>query len=1072
MVGSTIGTTSEPGERYRGIPLPGSSSSESVWYRWVAPSNGFFSFFADGASLLELYQGDTFNESNLLAAGANPHIVLVTGGTEYRLAVVSGDRFTLQIRPARRPANDNFSNRQVISGLLVGFGVNAQDATAEPGEPPFQAYYPARRSVWFSWTAPTNGGYLLRSTNYDRPRISVYRGDALTALTLIASGQESFGVEFTARAATTYQIAVEPDSHYGYYGYSAELGLELSYRPPPRNDDFANRLRLAGATVSITASNVGATLEPGEPFNSTYAGGQTVWWTWRAPRTGRATFAVNLGAILTLYTGSWPTRLIPLTDTNDFAAEHNVPVQAGVDYQISVDRSIWSSSGQFQLGIRYTTAPANDNFAQRKSFTDVAAGELAGGSLETGEPPISESRWNSSMWWTWTAPSNAIYRFESDYFDGSIEVFTGNTLAELQELPSSRYEKHVQVKAGTHYVIRVVGRATAAPYTLKATLIPPPANDNFADRVRLAGTNISITAANVGATHEPGETFNPDRAGGQTVWWTWQASQTGRATFALKNFSGVLNLYTGTELAGLTSRTDTNVIRQEYNIPVEAGVDYQISVDRVDWYDSGQFDLSIRYTSTPPNDDFTQRQPFIDLGSGNLEGGSVEADEPEISASEWTSSVWWAWTAPSNGTYRFEATAEPYFYGDIELFTGDTLAELIRVDQERSSSNFRIHVRVTAETTYAVRVVGSGTGSSYTLTATFVPAPVNDHASEYNLPVQVGVDYQVSVDRLAWYRTGEFDLSIRYTSIPVNDDFARRQPFTNLATGELEGASLEADEYAFESSIWNASVWWIWTAPSNGYCRFEAKSQAYPYPENSISLLSGDRLADLEYMQADPSHPNSYIYVQVTAGTTYMVRVAGSGTSPAYTLTAAFAPAPVNDNFAERLPLTGTNISVVGSNRTATAQAGESEHKDTTARKSVWWSWTAPSSGSVLIALPQYSHHRIAIYTGDVLESLQAVSDGDGTARFDAVRGSTYQVAIDTARWSMDGSDEFTWSLILQEQTPPVPLLIPAGIGALGIVETSTNLVDWVPYTNAPVNPSDFRIVPSTNEPYRFFRMR
>jgi hypothetical protein len=60
----------------------------------------------------------------------------------------------------------------------------------------------------------------------------------------------------------------------------------------------------------------------------------------------------------------------------------------------------------------------------------------------------------------------------------------------------------------------------------------------------------------------------------------------------------------------------------------------------------------------------------------------------------------------------------------------------------------------------------------------------------------------------------------------------------------------------------------------------------------------------------------------------------------------------------------------------------------------------------------------------------------------------------------------------LQEQTPPVPLLIPAGIGALGIVETSTNLVDWVPYTNAPVNPSDFRIVPSTNEPYRFFRMR
>lgn len=53
-------------------------------------------------------------------------------------------------------------------------------------------------------------------------------------------------------------------------------------RGAPPNDDFADAATMAGLPVTVTASNDGATSEPGEPW----AGNGTLWWRWTAPVSG------------------------------------------------------------------------------------------------------------------------------------------------------------------------------------------------------------------------------------------------------------------------------------------------------------------------------------------------------------------------------------------------------------------------------------------------------------------------------------------------------------------------------------------------------------------------------------------------------------------------------------------------------------------------------------------------------------------------------------------------------------------------------------------------------------------
>ncbi len=60
--------------------------------------------------------------------------------------------------------------------------------------------------------------------------------------------------------------------------------------PPPANDDFASARELSGASGSVVGTNVGATLESGEPNIGDNPGGASVWYEWTAPASGAVEF--------------------------------------------------------------------------------------------------------------------------------------------------------------------------------------------------------------------------------------------------------------------------------------------------------------------------------------------------------------------------------------------------------------------------------------------------------------------------------------------------------------------------------------------------------------------------------------------------------------------------------------------------------------------------------------------------------------------------------------------------------------------------------------------------------------
>lgn len=145
-----------------------------------------------------------------------------------------------------------------------------------------------------------------------------------------------------------------------------------------------------------------------------------------------------------------------------------------------------------------------------------------------------------------------------------------------------------------------------------------------------------------------------------------------------------------------------------------------------------------------------------------------------------------------------------------------------------------------------------------------------------------------------------------------------------------------------------------------------------------------------------------------TIGTTfyYFVEAAvdGAGARPsAYSAYATgMRPLPTNDAFASAVALSGNSGSAHGSSEGATKQTGEPEHNgEATAVNSVWWTWTAPSSGQAIFdTLGSTFDTVLAVYTGTAVGSLTPVASNDdavGTSSrvtVNATAGTVYRIAV------------------------------------------------------------------------------
>jgi len=102
---------------------------------------------------------------------------------------------------------------------------------------------------------------------------------------------------------------------------------------------------------------------------------------------------------------------------------------------------------------------------------------------------------------------------------------------------------------------------------------------------------------------------------------------------------------------------------------------------------------------------------------------------------------------------------------------------------------------------------------------------------------------------------------------------------------------------------------------------------------------------------------------------------------------------PANDNFADRISLTGYTNVVPISSTLATAETGEPSKAESLGYGTVWFSWTAPATGTTTIYYSGDAFYRtFGVFTGTQLTKLHRVVSPNTGITFEVKAGQVFQI--------------------------------------------------------------------------------
>ena len=319
-------------------------------------------------------------------------------------------------------------------------------------------------------------------------------------------------------------------------------------------------------------------------------------------------------------------------------------------------------------------------------------------------------------------------------------------------------------------------------------------------------------------------------------------------------------------------------------------------------------------------------------------------------------SVWYRWTAPSNGPVRFEIPGPGGGAGArndrVDVFRGDRISELERVASDLWGAVF-----------FAER----------------------------------GQPYRVRVSNFQ----GATALNLQWSqgSRPVNDDFAHSTLLEGAdgnVQGTSRGATLESGEWVGSAA---ATTWYRWTAPSDGEWEFVSD-----FPRR-VLVFEGDSVSALRLVSNYPSPRGLFL---AGGGREYRIAVAerDAVSSGPYKLrwSSNNCCRPPNDDVldAESMESAASSEHVIGVDFSSTVEPGEPLE---TGVRTKWWVWEAPEDGLYTWRLtdtgevvPTYSKLRMTMFTGSSTEDLQLVAQSGPDAApsdfvVEAVGGQTYWIA-------------------------------------------------------------------------------
>jgi hypothetical protein len=336
IIGVSTSATKEPGEPNHA----GSDGGASVWFRWIAPSTGWYAFSTVDSSfdtLLNVY------------TGTSPSTLT---------SITSCDDISGSVRQSR-------AGFYATAGTTYRIAIDGYSGAAG-------AYYLS----WFplcsvSGTVRTTGGAGVSGVNVtcSNGRAAVTNGSGGYTIAGLFDGDYTFKV---AKQDTGFTPEVRTATVSG----SNVSGVDFLGQ---NNDAFASAIPLRSASGTASGRNDSATRESGEP---TYGGGASVWFSWTAPTSGRVWFSTvgsTFDTLLAVYTGSAPGGLTTVAYNDDYHYPGTTTsglafnAVAGATYRICID-GYKPTSGVTETG------------AYRLAWAPVAKAALTRPTLSTSSP--------------------------------------------------------------------------------------------------------------------------------------------------------------------------------------------------------------------------------------------------------------------------------------------------------------------------------------------------------------------------------------------------------------------------------------------------------------------------------------------------------------------------------------------------------------------------------------------------------------------------------------------------------------------------------------------------------------
>ncbi len=225
------------------------STQKTVWYSYTPSANQVVKVTLSGSSdgNLVIYQayGPNITDLNVINCTSWSSLLSLTfnanAGTKYYFQVGSiygyGTTGQLNVETVPPPANDNFANAKVITGLPYDDNTDMTGATRETNEPA-PSCGSTSKTIWYAYT-PTQSGMISQQSSGPYNTIAVYTGSSLTALQQVDCRYRYWYdyrfLTIQANAGTTYyfqlstddntfipfhlQVVPPPEAYFGYYPY-------------------------------------------------------------------------------------------------------------------------------------------------------------------------------------------------------------------------------------------------------------------------------------------------------------------------------------------------------------------------------------------------------------------------------------------------------------------------------------------------------------------------------------------------------------------------------------------------------------------------------------------------------------------------------------------------------------------------------------------------------------------------------------------------------------------------------------------------------------------------------------